>query len=149
MAARARRPHLLCRGCGILLAHPGTSPNVRCAVCGTVTLAGTPRQPAQYPGARPSAHHSRFTHLRCSGCSSRLRYPAGASHVQCAVCNTLNQPAHAPHSPDEPQMRFSPPEHNLQRQRMEQQRQQPDQSAALPMHSFLNPKPSRAHSQHS
>lgn len=85
--------HMLCTGCSTLLVYPMGAQNVRCALCGCIT----PVHPYTHARSQQQmqqhfAQHSSIVQLQCAGCRSRLMYRAGASQVQCALCNTLNRP---------------------------------------------------------
>ncbi|KNA21115.1 hypothetical protein SOVF_045440 isoform A [Spinacia oleracea] len=67
---------LVCNGCRTVLLYPRGAPNVRCAVCNTVT----PVQPAGLE----------MDQIICGCCHTLLMYTRGATSVRCLCCHTVN-----------------------------------------------------------
>ncbi|XP_048491259.1 protein LSD1 isoform X3 [Beta vulgaris subsp. vulgaris] len=67
---------LVCNGCRTILLYPRGAPNVRCAVCNTVT-------PVQSPGLE-------MDQIICGCCHTLLMYSRGAASVRCLCCHTVN-----------------------------------------------------------
>ncbi|XP_057544819.1 protein LSD1 [Amaranthus tricolor] len=67
---------LVCSGCRTILMYPRGAPNVRCALCNTVT-------PAQSTG-------SEMDQIICGCCHTLLMYSRGATSVRCLCCQTVN-----------------------------------------------------------
>ncbi|KAL9224369.1 hypothetical protein vseg_000407 [Gypsophila vaccaria] len=67
---------LVCNGCRTILLYPRGAPNVRCAVCNTVT-------PVQPTGLD-------MDQIICGHCRTMLMYTRGATSVRCLCCHTVN-----------------------------------------------------------
>lgn len=67
---------LVCSGCRTVLLYPRGAPNVRCALCNTVT-------PVQPTGLE-------MDQIICGCCHTLLMYTRGATSVRCLCCQTVN-----------------------------------------------------------
>ncbi|KAK9697033.1 hypothetical protein RND81_08G010600 [Saponaria officinalis] len=67
---------LVCNGCRTILLYPRGAPNVRCALCNTVT-------PVQPTGLD-------MDQIICGRCHTLLMYTRGATSVRCLCCHTVN-----------------------------------------------------------
>lgn len=73
---------LVCNGCRTVLLYPRGAPNVRCAVCNTVTSVSSVQHTA------PSGFE--MDQIICGCCHTLLMYSRGATSVRCLCCNTVN-----------------------------------------------------------
>ncbi|XP_074269582.1 protein LOL2 isoform X1 [Silene latifolia] len=67
---------VVCNGCRTILLYPRGAPNVRCAVCNTIT-------PVQPSGVE-------MDQIICGRCHTLLMYTRGATSVRCLCCHTVN-----------------------------------------------------------
>ncbi|XP_057537323.1 protein LSD1-like isoform X3 [Amaranthus tricolor] len=67
---------LVCSGCRTILLYPRGAPNVRCAICDTVS-------PVQPTGLE-------MDQIICGCCHTLLMYSRGALSVRCLCCRTVN-----------------------------------------------------------
>uniref|UniRef100_A0A7C9E564 Zinc finger LSD1-type domain-containing protein n=1 Tax=Opuntia streptacantha TaxID=393608 RepID=A0A7C9E564_OPUST len=118
---------VVCSGCRTLLLYPRGAPNVRCALCSTVTpvqptglemdriICGCCHtllmytrgatsvrclccQTVNLTNVNPSPAPNQVATVRCGSCQITLMYPYGAPSVKCAVCQYVTNVGSATHS---------------------------------------------------